>query len=442
MLFALCILVCICGMTLLFRRCCLYAGRVHINPIFGLMMGIFFYVLLPSSFVYCFTDLINEWTVYGRALTQSNAELVMAFTVILLTALNLGAAFAQPRRRAVSSVTRRASVGADALRTRWTRGASWPATFTLVASLLLFSALAFTVRDSLFSGYDADALGNDSVWAARGAMSSAYSMFYVALCVYVLRRRRAMSRMARWALILSFGFCSLILLSMGARLYVAMALLSLLALKSVLSNGIPARQLAVFLVGGAMMMGSIGVLRSGSLAGLESVARNVVLEPLLTSISLFTLLTDNAPIWIGQVHMVLADLQAVLPSALLPGKAGLFDRLDTYGYRFEAPVGGYHLYFSGLINFGYLGMVLLALWAGYVLARISRPPLSGPIRTSTLVTAMYLSGALAFTVFRDPFFIAVAKNVLVMAVVLPIVLTGLDRRRSSSTYAAKPVAAA
>lgn len=436
MLFALYFLACIAGMALLFHRFCMHVGRIHINPIFGLLVGIFFYVLLPGIFIYNFAELIDQWTVYGYDMSQANAEVVIAFTAALLLALNLGAA-AVRTGGASQRYVHTENTPPGIRRLRWTSGASWPATLTITASFLLFTALSLAVRDALFSGYDSDVLENSLVWEVRGAMSSAYSMFYVALCLFILRRRHNMSRKIRFALILSFGFCSVILLSMGARLYVAMALLSLLSLKSVLSNGIPGRQLLMYSFGGAILMGSVGVLRSGSLSGLESVLRNLVLEPLLTSISLYTLLNNNASIWIGQVHMVLADFQALLPSVLFPGKAGLFERLDTYGYRFEAPVGGYHLYFSGLINFGYLGMFLIAIWAGYVLARISRRPLVVKIRTSTLVTSIYLSGALAFTVFRDPFFIGVVKNVFFMAVILPVVLTSFMRLSVNSSKHSK-----
>lgn len=442
MLFTLSLLACIGGMALLFRRYCLYSGRVHINPIFGFLMGMFFYVLLPSSSIYYFPYLIDESTAYSRELSQGNAELVMLLTVALLAALNVGAGIWRATQPRCLRLPFQTADSVDVLSARWKQGASWPAIFTMVASLLLFSVLAFTVRDSLFSGYDPDVLANDSVWAARGAMSSAYSLFYVAMCVYILRRRSKISCVVRWVLILSFGFISLILLSMGARLYVAMALLSLLALKSALADGIPARKVAAFLLGGALLMGSVGVLRTGSLQGLGSVALNILLEPLLTNISLYTLLNNNAPIWIGQFHMIFADFQAVLPSVLFPEKAGLFERLETYGYSFEAPVGGYHLYFSMLINFGYLGIGLVALWAGYVLALVSRRPLAGPIRGSTLIVATYLTGALTFTVFRDPFFIAIAKNVLIAGLVLPIVLFGFNSRFAKRPRVSSVVASA
>ena len=81
----------------------------------------------------------------------------------------------------------------------------------------------------------------------------------------------------------------MLLLSLGARLYVAMALLSLLALHSSRNDGISAMRLFVYLLMGVVAFGAIGVLRQTSLDGLASVGLNIALEPLLTSISLFTL---------------------------------------------------------------------------------------------------------------------------------------------------------
>lgn len=435
MLFTLYLIACIGSMILLFRLCCLRRGGVHINAVFGLLIGLSFYVLLPSSLIYYYNEYVAKLTVYSNELSPDNVEIVMLFTVALLTALSLGAGIWQVVWRRRRPVNCHNAGDIEFLRERWKNGASWPATLTMSVSLLLFMVKAFTVRGALFAGYDAEILGNNSVWAARGTMSSAYSMFYVAMCVFILRRRNSLSKLARWMLILTFVFSSMILLSMGARLYVAMALLSLLALKSALSDGIKIRRLAVFLIGGALLMGSVGVLRTGSLQGLASVMLNVLLEPLLTGLSLYTLLANNGPIWIGQVHMIFPDFMAMVPSALYPAKSGLFERLHTYGYSFEAPIGGYHLYFSGLINFGYVGMCLVALWAGYVLARVSRRPLAGPLRASTLMISVYLCGALAFTVFRDPFFIAIAKNVLIMGIALPILLNGFKRRDTSSLRA-------
>lgn len=416
-------------MARLFRACCIHDGRVHINPIFGLLIGLAFYALLPCTVVYYFSSIIDALTAYGRELNPDNSFWLACLTLALLLALNFGVSVYKASGTARLLRFRRSEN--DVYR-RWTYSASWPAAAVMWISFLGFVGLALSVRDSLFSGYQTDVLADDSVWAARGAMSSFYSAFYLSSCTYILLRRNHLTKLAVAFLGLTFAVCSMILLSMGARLYVAMALISLLALKSVLSNGLPARQLLTFLLGGALCMGAVGVLRSDSLESLADIFKNLLLEPLLTSISIFTLLSDNSPIFFGKPHLLFADFQAVMPSILFPNKSGLFDRLADYGYAFEAPVGGHHLYFSCIINFGIIGTILLAPLVGYILARISRQPLSSRIRTSTLLCAIYMTGAMAFTIFRDPFFISLAKNVLVMAIILPLLLTRWRRVHGAS----------
>ena len=147
-----------------------------------------------------------------------------------------------------------------------------------------------------------------------------------------------------------------------------------------------------------------------------------MLEPLLTSLSLFTLISDNATIWIGKVHLFLYDFQALMPSILFPEKAKLFTRLETdYGFIFEAPVGGFHLLFSALINFGVIGTVVLAIPFGIFIANLSGTPTKFN-RLNALIS-IALTGTLVFTLFRDPFFISVVKNMIGMSILLPIFLS-------------------
>ena len=410
------LLSCLVLMTALFKERCLRSGKVHINPIFGLLVGISFYVLLPCSVIAYFSNSLANITVYEDYLTLRNATNVMAFTFVLLIALWVGTRIAKPkashpkRFRGLHAVPHQI-VGSNA------------AAYLMFGSYALFLALAFSIRGFLFSGYDLSALQDDSVWSARGAMSSCYSLIYVSICATVLRSRSRLPTAMIWTMTLIFLSASVTLLSIGARLYVAMALLSMLALHSLLRGGIPATRLLFYLLAAVGAFGSIGVLRSASLTGLGSVLLNVALEPLLTSISLFTLLTDNSTILIGKFYLFPADFQAIIPSFLFPAKAALFDRLNDYGYVFEAPVGGYHLYFSALINFGLLGSVLLAVPCGYALARLS--PNTRSLKRSTALTSIFLTGALAFTLFRDPFFISVVKNVFVMAILVPILITSI-----------------
>ena len=415
-MYSILLICCMALMALLFRTHCVRAGNIHINPVCGFLVGLTFYVLLPSSVVAYASEDIAEMTAYGYYFTATNATGVMAFTLVLLVAFWVGTHIphrvspTRPRPVPTNGAPRRV-VGINT------------STLLLFGSFALLLVLAWSIRDSLFTGYQESTLENDAIGSAKGTISSLYSMMYVSTCAIVLLQRGAVPRALARAMIVVFVVASVILLSLGARLYVAMALLSLLALRSSLQGGIPVMRLLPYLLGGAAAFGTVGVLRSGSLSDLSSVVLNITLEPLLTSISLYTLVTDNPMILIGKVYMFAGDFQAILPSFLFPGKAGLFERLNDYGFVFEAPLGGFHLYFSSLINFGVLGTVVLAVFGGHALARLSRDPQS--LRRSQNLTAIVLTGALVFTVFRDPFFISLVKNVLVMAILVPKVITGM-----------------
>lgn len=434
-MYSILLLCCLALMWLLFKEHCLRSGRIHINPVFGLLAGMCFYVLLPCTVIVYSGEALASVTVYENYMTSSNATYVMAFALVLLAALRVGMSLAAPKRRkpAGRMQTRPAGGYVELGRSNGGNTAGW----MMFGSYALLLLLAFQIRDFLFGGYDEAALASDAVWSARGAMSSSYSLIYLSICAIVLRHRGSPPARMRNAMVLIFLSASVILLSLGARLYVAMALLSLLATHSLLRDGMPAMRLGLYLLGGAISFGSIGVLRSASLTDLAGVVLNIALEPLLTSISLFTLLSDNPLILIGKPYMFLADFKAILPSFLFPGKADLFDRLNDYGYAFEAPVGGYHFFFSSLINFGVFGSLVLAVPCGYALGRLSGQRPFGC--RSTALTSIFMTGALAFTIFRDPFFISVVKNLFVMAWLVPKLLDpitlhgrGLARRTMSA----------
>jgi hypothetical protein len=208
---------------------------------------------------------------------------------------------------------------------------------------------------------------------------------------------------------------------MGARLYVIMALLSGLALYSQHQNGIKIRHVLLISSLGLLLFGAIGVLRLENLNGITAVLLNVITEPILTSISAFSLITDNAVPLIGQPHLFPVDFQAVIPSFLLPGKDQLFERLKDYGYAFEAPLGGYHLIFSLLINFGVIGTLLCACGVG----RLLKPQAQKKPRNQLFkqISAAALTGMFAFSLYRDPFFIGVVKNIVLVSVIIPYALS-------------------
>lgn len=408
--------------AVLFRLHCMRHGRLHVNPFLGLLGGVLYYVFTPCTAIGLFGDAIADLTVFEDYFTVTHANEVLAYTVALLAATTVGALL--PQRLVALPARRRARPGPSVAARNSTASVPWLAFWIAFASLLM---LSLSIREFLFAGYDERVLESDAVWAVRGTISSLYSMMVVCATAATFWSGGRPPRRSRLAIGLAFVLASLLLLSIGARLYVAMALISLMALVSSLQDGIRLRRFLPALLVMAALFAVVGTLRTGSIDSVGSVLLNMALEPLLTSLSLFTLLGDNPVIWLGKVHLFPGDFQAVLPSVLFPGKALLFDRLNDYGYDFQAPLGGYHLYFSTLINFGIIGSVALAVPFGFVLRRLGNAPLI-PYRVAP-VSAVFMTGAFMFTFFRDPFFISLVKNVFITGIVVPIVLVGLERAR-------------
>ena len=421
-MFDLGLLCLLCAMGWLLRGHAYARGKLQINPVFAVVAGTFYYVVLPCVIVRYFSDLVGGITVYDRYFTVENATFVTFFWALVLACLSLGLRIADPtsRRRTRTSKSARDRRPAP---TQWMFA-------TLCTAFVLLLLSAFSIRDSLFAGYDEFVLLDEAVWQARGTMSSLYSVMAVFQLGLLFRHGNAsLARRTRLTMLLVFVVSSGLLLSMGARLYVVMAMLSAISLYSLRNGGIGGMRFFGVIIIGFTVFGGIGVLRAGALDGLTTILMNVATEPMLTSISMFSLITDNPLPWIGQPWMLPADFQAALPSLLFPGKALLFDRLSDYGYAFEAPLGGYHLIFSALINFGVLGTLFVAFLAGLALGRLARRQRGEPDRAMWTLCCVSLTGMLAFSIFRDPFFISVVKNVFVVSILVPWVVERLAQGR-------------
>jgi oligosaccharide repeat unit polymerase len=401
-------------MLRMFRQHCFYQHRVHINPLFGLLMGSCYYIILPCVFVGYFNELVSGITVYEDYFTEHNAALVLFFWSLVLLSFNFGLG-----SRRFAKYTRRYQPLKPAIHHH---AFVKKITLLLCCLAVIFLVSAFQIKDSLFLGYDQAILDNEAIWQARGAMSSLYSIMAVLqLILLTVHWRELLGRTQKITMLLIFSICSIVLLSMGARLYVIMALLSGLALYSQHRSGIKIRHVALISASGLLMFGTIGVLRLENLDGIAAVLLNVITEPVLTSISAFSLITDNPVPLIGQPHLFPVDFQAIVPSFLLPGKDQLFERLKDYGYAFEAPLGGYHIVFSLLINFGVIGTLLCAFGVGRLLKpHAQRRPQKQLFKQ---ISAAALTGMFAFSLYRDPFFIGVVKNIVLVSVIIPYLLS-------------------
>jgi oligosaccharide repeat unit polymerase len=398
----------------LFRQHCFGYGRIYINPIFGLLMGSCYYIILPCIFVGYFNELVSGITVYENYFTEKNATLVLLFWSLVLTFFKVGLG-----NRIVSNTNIASKIQKENYRYNTV---TQNLIYLLCGAALLFFISAFAIKDSLFLGYDQAILDNEAIWQVRGTMSSLYSMMTVLqLMLLFFHWQKPLGSMKKLAMAVVFFSTSIILLSMGARLYVIMALLSFLALYSQQQRGVKIRHVMLIALAGLLLFGAIGVLRLGNLDGVAAVLLNVATEPVLTSISAFSLITDNPVPLFGQPHLFPIDFQAVIPSFLLPGKDQLFERLKDYGYAFEAPLGGYHIIFSLLINFGVIGTLLCAFGLG-TMARPKNTKNTQKILFKK-ISAAALTGMCAFSLYRDPFFIGVVKNIMLVSVIIPYIMS-------------------
>jgi oligosaccharide repeat unit polymerase len=401
-------------MLRMFRQHCFHQNRIHINPLFGLLMGSCYYIILPCFFVGYFNELVSGITVYENYFTENNAAFVLFFWTLILLSLNFGLGN--------KIFTKYTQLNQSPPKKNHPSAFANKAILFLCCAAILFLISAVKIKDSLFLGYDQAILDNEAIWQVRGTMSSLYSMMAVLQLILLnIHWRTPLIPVQKYIILLIFSISSIILLSMGARLYVIMALLSGLALYSQHQNGIKIRHVLLISMLGLLLFGAIGVLRLGNLDGVAAVLLNVVTEPVLTSISAFSLITDNPVPLLGQPHLFPVDFQAVIPSFLLPGKDQLFERLKDYGYAFEAPLGGYHIVFSLLLNFGLIGTLFVAFGIGKILKY--QAPKNLQKQLFKQISAAALTGMFAFSLYRDPFFIGVVKNIVLVSVIIPYILS-------------------
>jgi hypothetical protein len=309
----------------------------------------------------------------------------------------------------------------------------------VIVAALFAAAMVIPVREHLFRGYDeslfegyeagvlADAL-------PRGTFVAAVSILFVVSFMWASQQASRSSRPRDFFLSTALGVClvfEILVLSMGGRLYFASSLITLGAFWSVrYGRSVRVSTLVLGVVAAVAVIGAGGVLRAdGGTLSLAGIATNVGQEPGLTAISLFSFLDGgrfpavNAPIFL------LGDLLNLAPSILFPDKLSWALRPQDYGYSIDMPLGGLHLFVSLIVNFGWVGALVVFGATGAALAWLRRSV------NSWLGTIVYslVCGWTTFSLFRDPFSVSLVKNILQVSILVPLlVVYGLslagDRR--------------
>lgn len=288
------------------------------------------------------------------------------------------------------------------------------------------AVMAFRLRGSFFSSYSQIF---DTEGPARGPFL-AFSVFVLSLALlYTSGRARTrppgVSPWAvlqnRWAML--YLVAGLAVVALGGRMYLVTGLLSLASYASVYHRPFAVKTAATLAAGGAALAGLVGVIRFG-LAGAQispaTIAASVALEPVFTSFSLLDFLRQGRLEWLNVPASLATQFLNFVPTFLLPDKVKYMIGPEDLGYSVRAPLGALSAFVSLMVNFGALGSVAVLFAFGFYLERLRR-------RASAFAACAYcmISGFLAFSLFRDPFYTSVVKSVLQLSLLTPALTVGV-----------------
>lgn len=288
----------------------------------------------------------------------------------------------------------------------------------LTAAWLLF---LFQAREMLFAGY---LLGyRPDLMGPLATVNLCALLVFLNLDGAPDRRRL---RLAFGALLLAN---SIALLSMGGRLYAISTLLGVLLqwLNSPAGRRPRARVTGFAgLVAAVLALAAVGIWRLGDADAGLSLGHILLAEPVLTSISLGSLLDCPLVGLLDAPRNYLSSIINFVPSALLPGKSEWMVDLDPSGNCLASPFGATHLGAALLVNFGLAGAALVVAGFALLMRWLA-------VRPGNWLHA-YLCSLLPFMLFRDGFLIF-NKAFFATGLLLAAVLVLADRLLATRSVA-------
>lgn len=387
---------------------------LEVNHVTLFTLGFFFYWVLPivvgESAVFAADPLLGWWQgYYRRTVHPDGLRMYLTFTILIYAAFAVGSRLGSRRVLRDPNTDRTILAFAPGL---------------LVVLLALCGALlaahGWRLRDEIFTGYlggaepDVNGLRRGPV-AATSLVLTALLLFRLASDHPHAARRRM--RLAAAPFVLCWAAAAVLLLSLGVRLYAITGTLALLAFFSVFRRPLRWRTALVVLAAVVGVAGAVGNVRLGGRISLVTIGASAAMEPLFTSFSLLSFIGQNDfPLW-NLPRFLLGDLVNLVPSAVFPGKTEFLLKPEDYGYVVYSPVGALSSFFSFMINFGLLGTMALVAGVGYALAVLKE-------QQATVARVVYamVSACLGFTFFRDPFSVALVKNVFQFSILTPLLV--------------------
>lgn len=276
--------------------------------------------------------------------------------------------------------------------------------FIFMIVMILFIYLS---RGSLFGGYGSYDIG------ARGKMST----LLVVLTFFILYQwvsRQNVSVM----LIFSAVVTSLLLLSMGGRMYVFQLLVIILIYKTSFSaKRWSGTQLLMFGVAGFVIAVTFGLVRMGASVDGEKAAYSLFAEPAFTWFSTTSYLSANEVPLFNFPSNFLTSFFNLVPNSLFSLKPYIVSTASMVK-NYQNPLGADSIWSTLVINFGSIGSCLFIFATGFLYRLLQF------ISTRSRFMAVFyimMCSILPFQFFRDGFYI-LHKQVVFNFLLLPFIL--------------------
>lgn len=262
--------------------------------------------------------------------------------------------------------------------------------------VLLFSlwlVFAYKARANLFAGYTVE---YDPL-----LMGPLATVNLISVLVLLNIKQWRQSKPAETILLILLLANSILLLSMGGRMYVLAPLISLFLqyintnAKAVMSR------IKLFFVFSVLIFAllAIGVWRLGERLDLSTVLVLGIAEPILTSISMTSLYDCEGVGFFHFPYNFLSSIINFLPSAIFPEKIDFLFDLDPSGKCFYSPFGATHISAALFFNFGIFGTSIFIIFFSAFLKSLRL------VQKNGWWLYYYVCGLLPFMFFRDGFLI-------------------------------------
>ncbi|KKY69295.1 hypothetical protein OA40_05605 [Morganella morganii] len=355
-------------------------------------LGLIFYFIIPiiigENFAFIHIEQFNYWYVEYLKLTEYNKLSILAFSLLIFLAFHLGF---NGKNKKISTISENKTIST-----------SW----LYIAPLLAISIyLWLQGKDLYFQGYSSGYHSN--------IMGKLATLQILLLSLLFISKKKSFSFIFYSVL---FALNSLLLLSMGGRMYIILSVFSVMAFCFKYNK--PSIKVIASVLAILVILVIVGMWRLDGVK-FELFFYILFAEPVFTSFSLLSFAANNALPIIGIPINFVNSFVLVLPSFIL-NKEDIIINVSDMGFDYISPLGATSLFVSLLGNFGVLGSFVFIYLFSKILS-ISRQ--SSKIYFQCFY---YIScGVIPFMLFRDSFGISL-KVMILTGLIFPYIFIKID----------------